>query len=409
MNPSPSSPEELLRTRYGLDAGLLGHAALEAEILRQSTAAGLSRAAYSARLAHSPQDLQALVEAVVVHETWMLRDGGPFMLIAEAAAEWRRERFGNPSRLRVLCLACATGEEAWSVAMALSEAGLSPEDFVVEGVDVSRNALVTARAAVYPARAFRSPEAERWRDRWCEPVAGGYAVRDSLRASVHFTQANLLDPQWQTEAQPAHLVFCRNVLIYFEAGARARMLAFLRRIAGEQGLIFTGHAEAVLCAAEFRTFGPMGAFAFSGERRALPTPAAGTVRATPPLPPRAPLPRPAASSARPQPGTPPIDELALATRLADQGRYAEALACVNRVLEADRTNTRGWLLKGLAEQALGDAAAAGNSFSRTVYLDPRNEVALLALARLETLAGHPDRAQRLRERAARGAATGVQG
>jgi Tfp pilus assembly protein PilF len=99
----------------------------------------------------------------------------------------------------------------------------------------------------------------------------------------------------------------------------------------------------------------------------------------------------------------------LATRLADQGRYAEALVCVNRVLEADRTNTQGWLLKGLSEQALGDAAAAGNSFSRTVYLDPVNEVALLALARLETLAGHPERAQRLRDRAARGAAAGVEG
>jgi chemotaxis protein methyltransferase WspC len=407
MNLPPASPEDLLRTCYGLDASLLGHAALEAEILRQSSRCGVSRADYAAQLARSPRDLQALVEAVVVHETWMVRDGGPFMLIAESAAEWRRERFRNPARLRVLCLACATGEEAWSVAMALAEAGLSPEEFSIEGVDVSGSALVSARAGVYPARAFRSPDAERWRDRWCEPAPGGYAVRDGLRQSVHFTQANLLDAQWQAAVQPAHLVFCRNVLIYFEAGARARMLAFLRRIIGEQGLLFTGHAEAVLCAAEFRTFGPMGAFAFSGEQRVSQTPPPS--RVAPALPPRVQTQRPPSPPARPKANTAPGDDLTLATRLADQGRYAEALVCVNRVLEADRTNTQGWLLKGLSEQALGDAAAAGNSFSRTVYLDPVNEVALLALARLETLAGHPERAQRLRDRAARGAAAGVEG
>jgi len=172
MNSPPSSPEDLLRLHYGLDASLLGQAALEAEVLRQAKSAGVSRADYAALLAHSPHDLQALVEAVVVHETWMLRDGGPFLLVAESAAEWRRERFGNPPRLRVLCLACATGEEAWSVAMALAEAGLAPEEFLVEGVDVSGTALAAARKAVYPTRAFRSPDAERWRDRWCEAVPG---------------------------------------------------------------------------------------------------------------------------------------------------------------------------------------------------------------------------------------------
>jgi len=232
-------------------------------------------------------------------------------------------------------------------------------------------------------------------------------VRDELRRSVHFTQANLLDPQWQAEVAPAHLLFCRNVLIYFESGARTRMLTFLRSAMGEQGLLFTGHAEAALCAAEFRTFGPMGAFAFSSERRVLQPPA--PVQFAPAPQPRTPVPRPPAPSARPQTSAAPVDELALATQLADRGRYAEALACVNRVLDTDRTNPRGWLLKGLADQALGDAAAAANSFLRTVYLDPRNEVALLALARLETLAGHPERAQRLRERAARGTAAGVQG
>lgn len=402
--------EALLRARFGFDAERLGRPLIQAAVTRLAREAGLSEEDYGLRLRDAPEWLQALADAVVVHETWMLRDGGPFALIASEAAQWRRTRFHAAHPLRVLCVACATGEEAWSVAMALAEAGLSPDDFVVEGVDLSARALATAQAATYSARAFRTPEAEQWRARWCEPVAAGWRMIPALRQSVRFEQANLFDVAWQTRVARAHLVFCRNVLIYFDGAARDRALRFLRSVMDDSALLFTGHAEAAFFAAEFTTFGPLGAFAFSREApvaravsspRANPPPAA-TID-SPRHAPRTPV--PAAPLKRP----PAMDDLALASRLADQGRYAEALVCVERALDHDRTNPKGWLLKALSEQALGNDAAAGNSFSRTLYLEPQNEVALLALARLETLAGRPDHARRLRERAARGALPEVRG
>ena len=402
--------ETLLRARFGFDAERLGRPLIQAAVTRLAREAGLTEDDYGKQLRDSPEALQALADAVVVHETWMLRDGGPFALIANEAAGWRRTRFNAVHPLRVLCVACATGEEAWSVAMALAEAGYSPEDFVIEGVDLSARALATAQAATYSARAFRTPEAEQWRARWCEPVAAGWRVIPALRQSVRFEQANLFDVAWQTRVARAHLVFCRNVLIYFDSAARDSALRFLRASMDDAALLFTGHAEAALFAAEFATFGPLGAFAFTREAPAARV--ASASRASPPpaitlnrSPHAQPTPVPAAPLKRP----PAIDDLALAARLADQGRYAEALVCVERALDRDRTNPKGWLLKALSEQALGNDAAAGNSFSRTLYLEPRNEVALLALARLETLAGRPDHARRLRERAARGVSPEVRG
>lgn len=392
--------EALLRARFGLEASLLGTATVDSVCQRMAAAAGLSVANYVDTLDHSAPALQAFVEAVAVHETWFLRDGGPFEFLLAEAARWRAERWAAVPRLRVLCLACATGEEAWSLAMALCEAGLGLHDFVVEAFDLSEAALEKARQGVYGSRAFRSPRAESWRERWCERVAGGYRIREALRPTVRFEQANLMDPRWSDGLAPAHLIFCRNVLIYFGTNARSRMLERLASLLVPDGMLFTGHAEAVLMSGNFTSVGPINAFAF-GHRAARAPMAITDLPLT--LPAAAPRESPRSvvtATVASRQGT-VVDELAEASLLADTGHYHEALLRVERVLARDRTNARAWLLKGLAETALGEPREAGASLGKALYLDPANEVALLAMARLETLAGRTERARLLRERAAR--------
>lgn len=400
---SAPAVEALLRARFGLETSLLGSATVDAILHRMAAEAGLAASAYAATLGESPVALQAFVEAVAVHETWFLRDGGPFEFLVSEAHGWRRTRWAEAPRLRVLCLACATGEEAWSLAMALREAGLGAHDFVIEAFDLSETALDKARTGVYAARAFRSPLAESWRDRWCEPVAGGFRVREELRHSVRFERANLMDPRWVEGLAPAHLICCRNVLIYFGQEARSRMLDRLAALLVDDGVLFTGHAEAVLMSGNFRCVGPLNAFAFS--HRAVESPRKPAPAADPKTrdAPRNPA-YPAAQTPMRSSTAPPLDELAQASELADTGHYREALLRVERVLMRDRANTRAWLLKGMAETALGEAREASVSLGKVLYLDPVNEVALLAMARLETLAGHTDRARLLRERAARAGA-----
>ncbi len=399
--------EALLRARFGLETSLLGSATVDAVLKRRAAEAGLAAPAYAATLGESRAALQTFVEAVAVHETWFLRDGGPFEFLVTEAAGWRRTHWADALRLRILCLACATGEEAWSLAMALREAGLGAHDFVIEAFDLSETALDKARTGVYAARAFRSPLAERWRDRWCEPVTDGFRIRDELRHSVRFEQANLLDPRWVEGLTPAHIICCRNVLIYFGQEARSRMLGRLAALLAEDGVLFTGHAEAILMSGNFRCVGPLNAFAFSHRPVDPPTIPTPVVVAKIPTSTRE-SPPPVMQSPVSSGPVSPSDELAEARVLADTGHYREALLQVDRVLTRERTNARAWLLKGLAETALGDSREAGMSLGRVLYLDPTNEVALLAMARLETLAGHAERARLLRERAARAVAETAQ-
>lgn len=399
--------ERLLAARYGLDAELLGRAAVEAAVGRLAREAGQSPRDYVLSLEGSAEALQALVEAVTVHETWFARDDGPFEYLAQhlvqCLAERPAGRWAAVARLRVLCLACATGEEAWSLAMALREAGLGPHEFLVQAVDVSGTALARARAGVYPARAFRTPLALSWCERWCEPAAGGFRVREALRESVRFEQANLLDPRWADGLAPAQVVACRNVLIYFAREARERVMGLIERVLAPEGLVITGHAEAVLFAGRFAPLGPPRAFAFRRRPDRPARPEVTLALSAPPSSPRLPPPRAASLATPPAPPMAPstAGELAQAQALADQGRYAEALARVERLLAGGRTDARAWLLKGLTEAALEQRQAAASSLGRVLYLEPGNEVALLALARLETLAGRGERARLLRERAAR--------
>lgn len=397
---SAQTLEALLRARFGLEASLLGTATVTGMCERMAAADGMSVADYVDALGRSGPALQTFVEAVAVHETWFLRDGGPFEFLFAEAARWRAQRWATVPRLRVLCLACATGEEAWSLAMAMLEAGLGMNDFIIEAFDLSETALEKARQGVYGPRAFRSPRAEAWRDRWCEPVAGGYRIRGALRQSVRFEQANLMDPRWTDGLAPAHIVFCRNVLIYFGVDARSRMLERLADLLVPDGMLFTGHAEAVLMSGNFSSVGPLNAFAFGRRPMVAPQAITSSPRAAPASVPRK-NPQPAAAARPASRQGPAVDDLSEAGRLADTGHYREALLRLERVLVRERTNARAWLLKGLAETALGEPHEAGVSLGKALYLEPGNEVALLAMAGLETLAGRTERARLLRERAAR--------
>lgn len=404
---SAMHPAALLRARYGLDASLLGGGAVDTALRQLAARTGSTVEAYTARLGRSPEALQALAEALSVQETWFGRTEQAFALLTEAPA-WRRAFWPGVPRLRVLCLACATGEEAWSVAMALLDAGLGPHEFLVEAVDLSAAALARARSAHYGARAFRGALARQWQQRHCTAEGGsGYTVKAALRACVRFGQVNLLDTRWSEGLSPAHIVFCRNVLIYFDRRARERTLALLAGpLLARDGVLFTGHAEAALMAGRFAGFGPPGAFAFKRRPAPLPRPAAAPGRVQPapaarPKPPAAPACPPARRAASQADAAGQLDS---ARSLADAGRYSEALARLERMLEDTRTDADAWLLKALVESALGKADAAHASLRRTLYLEPRNTLALLTLARLEGRAGHTERARLLRERAARAGA-----
>ncbi|MCT1146033.1 chemotaxis protein CheR, partial [Pseudomonas aeruginosa] len=165
--------ERLLKSRIGLDASSVGSAVIERAVRQRMSGLALhDEDEYWMRLNGSPGEVQALIEAVVVPETWFFRYPESFTTLARLAFE-RLPSLGGGRALRILSLPCSTGEEPYSIVMALLDAGLSEYLFEVDALDVSARVIERASLGVYGRNSFRGDELG-FRDRHFSEVAEGY-------------------------------------------------------------------------------------------------------------------------------------------------------------------------------------------------------------------------------------------
>lgn len=136
--------EKLIADKTGIDPKIIGSSKIERAIRnRWQTINLVNNVSYFKLLQNSPTELQALIEEIVVPETWFFRDYSPFeFLLKYIQAQSVTAPRSTPWRL--LSVPCSTGEEPYSIAMTLLEAGLSPEQFTIDAVDISENAIEQA-------------------------------------------------------------------------------------------------------------------------------------------------------------------------------------------------------------------------------------------------------------------------
>lgn len=384
--------ESLLARRIGLDPTSTGPHVIGVAVRRRMADLGIRDAAeYAAMAIGSEAEQQALIEEVVVPESWFFRDDRPFRWLSDRARSGWVARPGRPE-FRALSVACAGGQEPYSIAIALLDAGLPARRFRVDAVDVSVRSLEIARLGVYSANAFRG-EGE-WR-RHFRPHPRGFELDPAIRATVRFVQGNALDPKLLDGSNPYDVVFCRNLLIYLDRPSRARVLSTLDRLVADDGVLFLGHADRIDEPDRPPRFVPVGESGCFCHRKvthldSLPAPISMPILAermlpepTPirmlPVPEPAAPPTPPPSPAPASPSPSPLDE---AAELANQGRYDEAIAACERQIRRKGPGAAVYYLMGVIRQAAGDRRAAEDCFHKTLYLDPRHDEALLALALL---------------------------
>jgi chemotaxis protein methyltransferase WspC len=414
--------ETVLSREIGLAARSIGAGALTSAVTARMNALRIDDSEHYANwLAVDAAERLALIEEVVVSETWFFRDEEVFRALAEyVTGPWRAAHAHRP--LRVLSIPCATGEEAYSVAMLLFEQGLSRADFQIYAVDVSTRALLSAERASYGRNSFRGQNTAA-RLHYFEPDIGDdLRPIESVRQAVSFAQGNVLDPNPPWAVTRFDVILCRNLLIYLDQDARRRALDNLKRWLVDDGILFAGHAETLDTmdpglqrADRLLHFGYV-------KRKATHASAAP---ATPRLP-RQPKPpsrsvtnprtkQPAApgtrrgtsamarSSAAPaasaQPSSPP--DLAHARSLANRGQLVEAAALCERHLAAAGASADAYCLLGIVKQAAADGRRAMECFDKALYLDPEHYEALVHLALLYEQRGDRSRAENLRRRAQR--------
>ncbi len=417
--------EAMLRERIGLDAASLTPGSVERAVRSRTSACGCATwEEYVVRLSADAREFDELVEGVVVPETWFFRDGGPFEALSRLVGSG-----GSPARgagpLQVLSMPCATGEEAWSIAMVLASRGHSPATAHVDAVDVSRRSLASAERGVYGPSSFRGGEADAWR-RCFRSVPGGMEVDPSLRALVRWSPGNALEWGGPSPSARYDAIFCRNLIIYLGAGARRKVLSRLDALLLPGGLLFLGHAEpprsffpdweTVDVPRSFAARKPLSpalapsapadappparvAAAAAAPRRPASAPATGRVRTHPPRPPEtalAPLPR-APLVVAPKPAA----VLERARRFADRGELEAARSSCEEALRLDPASHEARYLLGVVAHARGDDRAAETELTRALYLDPGNVPALVQLALILEAGGRAEEAVLVRRRAER--------
>ncbi|EPJ83923.1 putative chemotaxis-related methyltransferase [Pseudomonas sp. CFT9] len=281
-----------LKERIGLDVASVGEAIIERAVRQRcQSSQSPSAEAYWQHLQTSHDEQQALIEAVIVPETWFFRYPESFATLARLA-QARLAEINQMRALRILSLPCSTGEEPYSIAMALLDAGLAPHQFKVQGMDVSPLSVERARRGVYGKNSFRGADLE-FRDRHFTEDAGGYRIADRVREQVRLQVGNLLDPALLANEPTYDFVFCRNLLIYFDQPTQKQVFDVLKALTHVDGVLFIGPAEGSLLGRHgMRSIGVPQSFAFS--RHVEPAaPAAPVIKPTPaPLPQRraAPIP-----------------------------------------------------------------------------------------------------------------------
>ncbi|MBC5782452.1 chemotaxis protein CheR [Ramlibacter sp. USB13] len=181
---------------------------------------------------------EAFVNALTTNLTAFFREPHHFDLLHAHAAKHAKR--GRP--LRCWSSACSTGEEAWSIAMVLREAEC-PGD--VLGTDIDTDVLNTARSGIYRMERAAPLPAERLRRHFLRGAGaneGLVSVRPELRSMVRFGQLNLQSPAWPAQ-EPFDVIFCRNVVIYFDREFQKQLLARLAGLLVPGGLLMVGHSE----------------------------------------------------------------------------------------------------------------------------------------------------------------------
>jgi chemotaxis protein methyltransferase WspC len=401
----------LLKEKMGLDAESIGVACVERAVRQRLAARGLEDVqVYWEQLSAVEQELQELIEAIVIPETWFFRDPEAFTALVQVVREeWLAKH--AEGTLRILSLPCSTGEEPYSMAMALLDGGLPPSRFHIDAIDISTRAIALAELGVYGRNSFRVKDLG-FRDRYFEPVERGYRLTDGVRRQVRFRHGNLLSDGWLLGAHGYDVIFCRNVLIYFDRATQRLAIDVLGRLLTASGLLFVGPSEtALLLDHGFVSAGIPLAFGFRRagssapqlrpKRRMPPEVAAANPLRTR-QPPRPAMAKPQATSTSAEKTIPATEHwIGQARQLANQGKLVEALKCCEQNLRSQAASAETFHLIGLLHDAAGRVREAAEHYRKALYLDPQHREALVHLAVTLQKSGDALGAQRLLERANR--------
>jgi chemotaxis protein methyltransferase CheR len=192
------------------------------------------------------EELANVVDLLTIHETYFFRESQQLETFSEEILPEIHKRNSESRSLRIWSAGCSTGEEAYTLSMILNE---KPEfrDWKVEiiGTDISQRVLHSARRGLYQTSAFRSMD-PRYLSKYFRKDPDGYRIIDEIKKSVVFLHMNLFDEGKTMLISTMDVIFCRNVIIYFDLQGKQRVIQSFYHKLADEGFLLLGHSESLL-------------------------------------------------------------------------------------------------------------------------------------------------------------------
>jgi chemotaxis protein methyltransferase WspC len=387
----------LLCQRIGINVDVVGDRAISRAIEVRRLACCLPNLeTYLKKIQSSEQEFNELVEQIVIPETSFFRDRKPFdLLVSQIRSQELSKSRSSP--LRILSAPCSTGEEPYSIAIALLEAGLPSHRFHIDAIDISQVAIDQAKRAIYGKNSFRGSD---WvnRNQYFLKVDDQqreqYEVRPHVRSTVNFRRGNLLDAfvvsgHTSMLNQKYDIIFCRNLLIYLETSVCQRLFKCFHQMLVPDGLLFVGSSETSKVPSESFEYLQQ-SFAFVYRKRSIFSHQIAKIKKQTNI----------LTETRtvqeiiPQPDV----EFQRMQELANVGQLALAIHACKNYLKHNTTHSEAYKLLAILYQATGNYIQSECYFQKTLYLNPNDNEALMNLALLKTARGDKIGADRLHKR-----------
>lgn len=191
------------------------------------------------------EEWDQLIALITTTETYFLREERQLRCFQRDVLSLLSKRLGQ-QKLRIWSAGCSTGEEPYTIAMLVRDSGVPEECIEIFATDINSRALAKAKEAVYGESAFRVVDSA-FKERWFTRVSPGkFKLKDDIRQRVSFSRFNLLEMDRYALIPPMDVIFCRNVIIYFDLESKVKVILRFFEKMRPGGFLMLGHSESLI-------------------------------------------------------------------------------------------------------------------------------------------------------------------
>lgn len=419
--------KQLLEKRIGLNPESVGESSIKRAVNQRLTILKIqSNKEYLQVLADSTQEINELIEEVVVPETWFFRNKTPFDALSHFIKTQLLGKLKKEEIIRVLSAPCSTGEEPYSIAITMLESGVPANKLKIDAIDISKRALTKARRAIYGKNSFRDVD-ENMISKYFTKVRSGQHLKEEVRVLVNFKMSNFLVGSLSPHPAYYDIIFCRNLLIYFNRDVQLVALEKLHRSLKESGVLFVGHAEtSQLTKSNFEKYDHPHSFAYIKKGKVtqnsnlIPPSDSVDFQAKVPkewqavfnqiskiAPFKDPVNLPVRKTQKAGSAVNGITQKKtsispiLIERLANEGKYEKAMILCNEYIKSYPESAQAYYLMGMIYHSLNHLKNAESNLRKAIYLDPNHEQAMTLSMLLAQERGDKDAAESFKRRVQR--------